>query len=122
MNGMSFGEIEFPRVCHSGSAVGKRDWYIYILHDNHASVCVCVCSSGHTEAYVNFCFTKTLRAAYDPSPLPPTSTPTPCVTDDTRHRYEISADTDGAEHAATIEQKCCKTEDTHSRRTSTALK
>jgi len=39
---MSFGEIEFPRVCHSGSDVGKRDWYIYILHDNHASVCVCV--------------------------------------------------------------------------------
>ena len=127
---MSLGEIEFPCVCHSGSALGKRVGCIYILHDNHASVCVCVCvcvcvgvcSSGHTEAYVNLYFTKTLRAAYDPSSPPPTSTPTPCVTDDTRHRYEISADTDAAEHAAPIEEKSWKTEDRHSRHTSTALK
>ena len=40
---MSFGEIEFPCVCHSGSAVGKWVWCIYILHDNHVCVCVCVC-------------------------------------------------------------------------------
>jgi len=40
---MGFGEIEFPCVCHSGSAEGKSVWSIYILHDNHASVCVCVC-------------------------------------------------------------------------------
>jgi hypothetical protein len=57
-----------------------------------------------------------------PPPHTPTTTPTPCVTDDTRHRYEISADTDAAEHAAPIEEKCCKTEDTHSRHTCTAPK
>ena len=89
---MSLGEIEFSCVCHSVSAVGNRIWRIYILHDNHACarvfVCVCV-PRGHTEAYVNLCFTKTLRAAYDPNaPTPPSNTH--LNPDAVRHRRHAS--------------------------------
>jgi hypothetical protein len=129
---MSFREIEFPRVCHSGSAVGKRVWCIYILHDNHARacvcVCVCVCVPRGTQklmlisALLRPCVQHTTPVAAPASLQTPTSNPTPCVTDDTRHRYEISADTDAAEHAAPVKEKCWKTEDTHNRQTCTVPK
>jgi hypothetical protein len=54
-----------------------------------------VCSSGHTEAYVNLCFTKTPRSTYELPPHRQTSARVTCVTQDTWwHCYEISVDTD----------------------------